>query len=64
MISLRDRLQTLLEDALARLAEAETPEPGLLRLIADTSRVLGILDQLEAKAELARVTREPGSEPR
>ena len=45
---LRDRLLVLRRAALASLAEAEILDPGLMRLIADTTATLHALDEAEA----------------
>jgi len=43
--ALRARLLALHRDALAQLAAAEVIDSGLLRLVADSSAVLAVLDQ-------------------
>lgn len=41
---LRERLQQLRQDALAQLAAADYIDAGLLRLVADASVVLSVLE--------------------
>jgi hypothetical protein len=55
---LRERLLALLSGALARLAECEVPDPGLLRVIADTAAVLRILDEVDVSVRVSHETRE------
>jgi hypothetical protein len=53
MTPLRERLQALLESALAEMVAAETAEPGLLRLAADCAIVLAVLDDVSRETKSA-----------
>ena len=45
--ALRARMTEPRDDALRRLTEAETPDPSLMRIVADTAACLRVLDALD-----------------